>query len=391
MTEESEETILDFVLNESVKLTRSESGFITLLTPEGKMKNMRVWSSAFPDSPKTFEIPTKYQDLNKGVWIEVIHDKKAVVVNDTKISSVAQRLLPPNPPISRYMLVPITIRDQLIAVAGLGNKEDEYSDSDVKQITLLLENVSTLIQKKKDEEQHQFYRKELEKTEKINALGILAGGIAHDFNNILTAVLGNISLAEMSNDTKESRNRLNEAKKAIIRSKELTQQLLTFAKGGTPIKKLSSLKTLLHETSDFAIRGSNVRAFYDIPENLWAAEIDEGQISQVINNLVLNAIQAMPNGGTLTIQANNKIVKDDSKLPLLPGNYIVFKVEDEGVGISEKYLDQIFNPYFTTKEKGSGLGLATTFAIITKHGGHITVRLYSRSWKQVHHFYSCNY
>ncbi len=218
MTEESEESIFDYVLKESVKLTRSESGFITLLTPEGKMKNMRVWSKEFPDSPRTFEIPVKYQDLNKAVWVEVIHGKKAVVVNDTKVSSVAQRLLPSNPPISRYMLIPITIRDKLIAVAGLGNKVDEYSDSDVKQITLLLENVASLIQKKKDEEQHQFYRRELEKSEKINALGILAGGIAHDFNNILTAVLGNISLAEMS-DQKESIRRLDEAKKAILRSK----------------------------------------------------------------------------------------------------------------------------------------------------------------------------
>jgi len=374
MTEEPEDDIFNFVLKESIKLTQSVSGFLSLLSPEGKMKHLRVWTKQFGDTPKIFEIPEEYQDLNKAVWVEVIHSKKPVIVNDTAVSEIAQKLLPPNPPVFRYMLIPITIRGSLFAVAGFGNKKEEYYDSDVKQITLLLENVASLIQKKQDEEQHQFYRRELEKIEKINALGILAGGIAHDFNNILTAVLGNISLAEMSDNKNDIQNRLNEAKKAIIRSKALTQQLLTFSKGGTPIKKLSSLNTLLRETTDFAVRGSSVKAEYEIPKDLWAVEIDEGQISQVINNLVLNAIQAMPNGGTLNIWTNNKVIHNDSKLPLLPGNYIVFTVKDEGVGISEKYLDQIFDPYFTTKEKGSGLGLATCYAIISKHGGHITVK-----------------
>ncbi|MHA1452494.1 MAG: hybrid sensor histidine kinase/response regulator, partial [Promethearchaeota archaeon] len=373
MTEEPEDQIYDFVLKEGVGITRSESGFISFVNREGKMKTMRIWSTNSSDPPKVVSIPDHYQDLNKGVWIEVIHDKKPRIINDTKKSTIAQKFLPPNPPIDRYILIPVVIRNRIYAVVAMGNKKEDYIDSDVKQIQLLIDAVTTVVQKKQDEEQREFYRKEIEKTEKINALGILAGGIAHDFNNILTAVLGNISLAEMS-DKDESKRRLNEAKKAIIRSKELTQQLLTFSKGGTPIKKLSSITTLLRETSNFAIRGSNVKIAYDIPRDLWAAEIDKGQISQVINNLVLNSMQAMPNGGTLYIQANNKPIYEGSKLPLIPGNYIVITVQDEGVGIPEKYLDQIFDPYFTTKEKGSGLGLATSYAIISKHRGHITVK-----------------
>ncbi len=373
MTDEDDDDIYNFVLIEGVKLTRSESGFIAFVNAEGKIKTMRLWSKSFSGPPKLFDVQEKFQDLNKGVWIEVIHDKKPIIVNDTTQSEIAKKFLHVSQPVHRYVLIPIIIRNRLYAIAGLGNKEQDYVDSDATQIQLLIDAVTTLFQKKQDKEQREFYRREIEKSEKINALGILAGGIAHDFNNILTAVLGNISLAEMSNGD-ETKNRLNEAKKAIIRSKELTQQLLTFAKGGTPIKKLSSINILLRETADFAIRGSNVKISYDIPDDLWAAEIDEGQISQVINNLVLNAMQAMPNGGTLYIQSNNKVVRLESKLPLIPGNYIVITVQDEGVGIPEKYLDQIFDPYFTTKEKGSGLGLATCYAIVSKHNGHITVK-----------------
>jgi PAS domain S-box-containing protein len=374
MTNASEEQIYDNVLRESVNLTRSQSGFLSFINKEGKIKSMRVWSKSFKDGPKTFEMPLETQDLDKGVWIDVIHSKKPVIVNDTTKSELAQRLLHPNQQINRYMLVPVYIGEQLFAIAGLGNKKENYNDSDLRQILLLIDSVTTLIQKKQDEEQREFYRRELEKTEKINALGILAGGIAHDFNNILTAILGNVSLAEISKDTDELQDRLIEAKKAILRSKELTQQLLTFAKGGSPIKKLSTIDMLLRDTVDFVLRGSNVRVEYNIADNLWAAEIDEGQISQVINNLVLNSIQAMPKGGTISIIAKNKIIHEESKFPLVPGNYIMFKICDEGVGIPEKYLDQIFDPYFTTKEAGSGLGLATSYAIISKHGGYISVQ-----------------
>ncbi|TFG16626.1 MAG: response regulator, partial [Promethearchaeota archaeon] len=368
--------IYDFVLMEGVRLTKSESGFVSFLNAEAKMKKMRIWTTYDSGLPKVLDLPENYQDLNQGAWFEIIHNKKSLIINDTTKSDIAQKLLLPNPPIHRYILIPIMIKNRLYAVAAMGNKKEPYVDSDVNQIRLLIDAVNTIIQKKQDEEQREFYRKEIEKTEKINSLGILAGGIAHDFNNILTAVLGNISLAELTENTNESRNRLNEAKKAIIRSKELTQQLLTFAKGGTPIKKLSSFDILLRETADFAIRGSNVKIAYDVSDDLWPGEIDEGQISQVINNLVLNAMQAMPNGGTLCIQANNKVIHTESKLPLVPGNYVVITVQDEGIGIPEKYLDQIFDPYFTTKKEagGSGLGLATSYAIISKHAGHITVK-----------------
>ena len=216
---------------------------------------------------------------------------------------------------------------------------------------------------------------ELMKIQKLESVGVLAGGIAHDFNNILTAILGNISLARLiSKDNSKLENRLSEAEKACLRAKDLTQQLLTFSKGGTPVKKATSLADMLQEATTFLLRGSNVKAEFDISDNLWLVDADEGQLAQVINNLVINAKQAMPHGGVLNIRAFNYFYDGRSDLPLERGKYVCFKVQDHGVGIDEKSLHKIFDPYFTTKKTGSGLGLAVTFSIIKKHNGHITAQ-----------------
>jgi two-component system cell cycle sensor histidine kinase/response regulator CckA len=216
---------------------------------------------------------------------------------------------------------------------------------------------------------------ELIKARKLESLGILAGGIAHDFNNILMAVLGNISLTrrEVTADT-GLYAKLFEAEKAVIRAKELTQQLLTFAKGGTPIKSMASIKELITDSADFALRGSNVSCNYDVAEDLWPIEADEGQISQVISNLVINADQAMPEGGVIRITATN-ISIGPSRIDgvVVEGKYIKISISDSGVGMPREHLQRIFDPYFTTRKSGSGLGLAIVYSIVKKHGGLITV------------------
>ncbi|MFH0882682.1 MAG: PAS domain S-box protein [bacterium] len=215
---------------------------------------------------------------------------------------------------------------------------------------------------------------ELQKIERLESVGVLAGGIAHDFNNILSAVLGNISLAKMAVDNPGIQaERIHEAEKAALRARDLTQQLLTFSRGGEPIRKSQSIGELLQESATFALRGSNVRARIILPDDLWPANVDEGQISRVVNNLVINADQAMPEGGTVTIKASNFIMKKGMALPLSPGRYLQITIVDEGVGIPEEFLQRIFDPFFTTKQRGSGLGLASSFSIIQKHDGHITV------------------
>lgn len=213
---------------------------------------------------------------------------------------------------------------------------------------------------------------ELMKIQKLESLGIFAGGIAHDLNNILTPILGNISLARIQKDYDKIAERLLEAEKATLMARDLTQQLLTFSKGGAPIKRPTSISHILKDSVNFALRGTDVRPEISIPNDLWAVDIDEGQISQVITNIILNADQAMPNGGIIEIRAENVFINEDS-LPLKNGEYVKITIKDHGIGIPEKYLSKIFDPYWTTKKTGSGLGLATSYSIIRNHDGYIDV------------------
>jgi PAS domain S-box-containing protein len=218
---------------------------------------------------------------------------------------------------------------------------------------------------------------ELRRAQKLDSLSLLTGGIAHDFNNILTAIAGNLSLAKINlQPTEKIYQRVSQAENATLRAQDLTQQLLTFAKGGAPIKKMASLGEMVKDVTSFVLRGSNVKCEYYIQENLWSAEVDIGQISQVLNNLVINATQAMPDGGTVKISGKNVTIDDsinDNGNTFNKGNYIQISVQDNGIGISSKHLPKIFDPFFTTKQKGSGLGLASCYSIIKNHEGHIKV------------------
>ncbi|MGE5370345.1 MAG: PAS domain S-box protein [Solirubrobacterales bacterium] len=215
---------------------------------------------------------------------------------------------------------------------------------------------------------------ELLKASKLESLGVLAGGLAHDFNNLMMVVLGNITLIRLQVGNEACSDYLQEIQKAVVQAKRLTQQLLTFARGGAPIKKTLSLTDLLESSLSFSLSGSNVRCVKRFASNLWPVEVDEGQINQVINNLVINAIQAMPNGGTVWITAENMENEPGGGLPQLSnGHYIHVSIQDEGMGIPEEHLPRIFDPYYTTKATGSGLGLATAYSIIRNHNGCISV------------------
>ncbi len=214
---------------------------------------------------------------------------------------------------------------------------------------------------------------------KLESVGVLAGGIAHDFNNILTSVFANVGLSRMlavkQNGPSDATivERLMAAEKACLRARDLTKQLLTFAKGGAPIKNVASIATFITDTVEFALRGSNVRCELQLPDDLWAVEVDEGQISQVMQNLIINADQAMPDGGVITVRASNTEIGQSDNLPVKDGLYVVVTVSDQGVGIPQEYVTKIFDPYFTTKKKGSGLGLATSYSIMKRHDGFMTV------------------
>ena len=209
---------------------------------------------------------------------------------------------------------------------------------------------------------------------KMESVSLLAGGIAHDFNNLLMGILGNISLARDRIDPSDRAHRLlREAERAVDRAKRLTQQLLTLSKGGAPIRRATSVSKLVRESTELALSGSNVRAEYVFPPDLWSADVDRGQIGQVIENLVINAVQAMPQGGDIRIAGKNVTLGTGRGDSLEAGDYVRLEIRDQGPGIPLENLGRIFDPYFTTKEDGTGLGLTTSYAIVTKHGGKLEV------------------
>jgi PAS domain S-box-containing protein len=245
--------------------------------------------------------------------------------------------------------------------------------------------VEGIIESARDITDSKRMEEELFKSRKLESLGILAGGIAHDFNNLLGGILGNISLAKFNSKTGEKAYKyLEDTERAITQAKNLTQQLLTFSKGGAPIKKVSSIREIVVSSANFALSGSMVYVEYEIQdpstgsgEPLWPVEVDPGQIGQVISNIVINADQAMPEGGTVKISIENKFLGRSHGMVkeglLKKGKYVRISIEDHGGGIPKDRLSKIFDPYFTTKQKGSGLGLTTCYSIVKNHQGLITV------------------
>jgi PAS domain S-box-containing protein len=229
----------------------------------------------------------------------------------------------------------------------------------------------------RDVSKSSFLEEEMLKIRKLESIGVLAGGIAHDFNNLLTGITTNLFMARMSVvGNNEVCSLISEAEKAAFKATTLTKQLLSFARGGPSIKEKASIKQLVQDTVGFCLSGSNVDYRLELPDDLYTIEIDKGQIDQVLNNLILNAAQSMPDGGTVTISAENTELTEatvSKALPLPPGRYVKVSIRDEGSGIPRDHLERIFDPYFSTRNEGSGLGLSTSYSIIKRHGGHVFV------------------
>lgn len=214
---------------------------------------------------------------------------------------------------------------------------------------------------------------ELLKVSKLESLGVLAGGIAHNFNNLLTGITGNISYAKfIIAEDSPAQEALNTAEEIVFKAKDLTSQFRTFSGGGAPVKKTVYVSDTIKPAVDFVVRGSKVKVSYEINDELWPAEIDEGQIKQLITNLVINAMQAMSGGGNLTIGASNELIDSASSLNIPAGKYLKISFKDEGDGIAPENISRIFDPYFSTRQSGSGLGLTASYSIARKHGGIIT-------------------
>ncbi len=231
--------------------------------------------------------------------------------------------------------------------------------------------IYVILKRKENERISKIIQIETEKN-KLESIGLFASGIAHDFNNFLASIIGNISVAKTYvSPQSELFTILGDAEKASNQATGLTEQFLTFATGGSPIKELSDIRGIIEDTCAFMLRGSKIKCECTLPEGLWNVEIDKDKIYEVINNIVLNSMQAMPDGGLLHIFAENVMINKKNNNQYVPGHYLHISISDSGQGIPKHIQKNIFNPYFTTKEKGSGLGLAVSYSIIKKHHGYI--------------------
>lgn len=265
------------------------------------------------------------------------------------------------------MLSALTDIDRVARCIELG--AEDYLPKPINGV-LLRARLGACLEKKRFRDREQSQAEELLRASKLQSIGALAGGLAHDFNNMLTAVLGNLSLIEhLGSLPEQALPLLREASRGAMRAQELTRHLLTFAEGGAPIKETVIPERLIRDTSMFVLRGSHVQCQFDLPADLWNLEADPDQLTQVISNVVLNAIEATPSGGELIVRARNV-----TEAPhLAPGDYLEISVQDFGVGIAPEHLDRIFDPFFTTKKQARGLGLAAAYSIVQRHGGHIGI------------------
>ena len=215
---------------------------------------------------------------------------------------------------------------------------------------------------------------EVQRAARLESLGVLAGGIAHDFNNLLTIIMGNLGLAMLNDKVKAAAgDYLREIERGAIRAAALTQQLLTFAKGGDPLRTTVPLPDIVRAAAELVLHGTSARCDYNVVPGLWNANVDKDQITQVVQNIVLNSVQAMPHGGVIRVSLSNDEIAPGVKAGLAAGRYVRLVIADSGEGIRPDILPRIFDPYFSTKKTGGGLGLATVYSIVKKHHGHIEV------------------
>ncbi len=258
-----------------------------------------------------------------------------------------------------------------IAARGIYDKSEKSKSNDFIGTVGIIRDIT---EKKKAEEEKRKLELQYFQAQRLESIGLIAGGIAHDFKNFLTIAIGYIEIVldKYKFDGNISIS-LGKAMEALQRCKKLTQQLLSFSKAKKPVRKSTSMISIVKNSSHLILSGSKVQCTHHVGNKIWSVEVDEGQIAQVIENLVINAKHAMPEGGLIEITIKNETVKPENNLPLKKGKYVKTSVVDHGIGISEDHLDKVFDPFFTTKQEGSGLGLATTYSIINKHNGHITV------------------
>ncbi len=369
-----DQDLMDFALAEAVKLTSSKLGYIYHYNEDAKEFTLSAWSKAVIKECAGRDPQTKYSLEKAGSWGEAVRQRKPIIANNFSAPDPLKKGLPDgHAALSSFVTVPIMSGTHIRGVIGVANKNDGYTKHDIRQLTLLMDSVWSILKKREvtSAEQRMIY--EMAAMQRMESLGQLAGGIAHDFNNMLMGIMANISLlASRGGVSAENAEIMKEVMEAARNAQSLTTNLLAFSKGGKPVKKEFCLKQALSDIFKLTTAGTSAACALDLQKDLWSIEGDQNQVKQTINNLLLNALQAMPSGGKLKLEARNLGREIRPPEPLSPGEYIKITVTDTGIGIPEKYLTKVFDPYFSTKSSGHGLGLSMAWSVAKNHGGYIT-------------------
>lgn len=375
------DTICDHVLTSITEMTGSEFGFFGFIDASETDMEIHSWSDRAMAQCAVHNAPRHFPIQDAGIWAEAVRKRKTLILNDFAAPHEGKKGVPRgHVKMTRLMVVPVTSGDRVVSVGAVANKTSDYTDADANQVSAFLTSIQSIVDNKRAEEEKLELRRQLEQAQKMEAIGRLAGGIAHDFNNLLTGIMGNIDLIMMDLPKSDPMHEtMMEIDAASERAAALTRQLLTFSRK-QPIKTqpvnpnelLSDLDRLLGQ-----LIGEDVRIVWDLSPHVGHVSVDRGQIQQVIVNMAVNARDAMPDGGTLTIATANRDVgvsEQRGQLSVTPGRYAVISVTDDGCGMGPDVAAKVFEPFFTTKkEGGTGLGLATSFGIVQQHGGTFNV------------------
>jgi len=374
--------ITDFALEEGVRLTRSRIGYLAFLNDEETVLTMHSWSRQAMRQCAIEDKPISYVVSETGLWGEAVRQRRPVITNDYAAPNSLRKGYPAgHVPVRRHMNVPVFVGQHIVLVAGVGNKDEEYDQEDVQQLTLLMEGMWRLIERRRAAEEREHLRAQLEQAQKMESIGRLAGGVAHDFNNMLTAILGYADMAlERLNPSQPLYQDLHEIRSAAQRSADLTRQLLAFARKQTVAPRVLDLNATVEGMLNMLRRliGEDIETAWRPAASLPPVRVDPSQIDQLLANLCANARDAIEDTGKVTIEtgcANVDAAHCANHPGFTPGEYVLLAVSDTGCGMDGETRSRLFEPFFTTKERGrgTGLGLATVYGIVKQNNGFIDV------------------
>jgi len=379
---ESLQGLLEFALNEAIVLTGSQTGYIYLYDETGKEFSLNTWVSATEPQTRADQPGAADRLIESGLLQRVVNKKQALMLNNNHpAETLAEDGTNATDRLHNLLAIPVIIENRIVAVVSVSGKQSDYDDSDIRQLTLMMDAVWKIVQRKQAEQEREKLQNQLAQAQKMESVGRLAGGVAHDFNNMLLVILGHAELAlSQVEPDKALHSELHEILKAAERSAALTQQLLAFARKQTVAPKVLDLNETVKGVLNMLKRliGEDIELVWIPHSDIWTVKFDPSQIDQILANLCINARDAIADTGRIVIETKNLTLDElysQSHSGFIPGEYVCLSVSDNGRGMSKETLYNLFEPFFTTKApgKGTGLGLATVYGIVKQNNSFINV------------------